>query len=80
MFTDKCKMSKYLAYGMLIYTIASIYYMVITMNIGTPFKDSLTEEQIEIKKQSANVRRNVFYQGVGLSAVLIYLVHPFSDC
>tara|TARA_A100001015_G_C14990704_1_gene713801 strand:+ start:617 stop:838 length:222 start_codon:yes stop_codon:yes gene_type:complete len=73
-------MSKYLAYGMLIYTIASIYYMVVTMNIGTPFKDSLTEEQIEIKKQSANVRRNVFYQGVGLSAVLIYLVHPFSDC
>ena len=42
--------SIYLAYGMAIYCIASIYYLVRTRSVGTPFKDSLTPKQIKIKK------------------------------
>ena len=38
-----CKISIYLAYAMAIYTIASIYYMIRTRSVGTPFKDSLSE-------------------------------------
>ena len=52
-------MSIYLAYGMAIYCLASIYYLVRTRSVGTPFKDSLTPKQIKIKKASANVRRNI---------------------
>ena len=45
---DVCRMSIYLAYGMDIYCIASIYYLVRTRSVGTPFKDSLTPKQIKI--------------------------------
>ena len=37
------KISTILAYAMSIYVIASIYYMVRTRSIGTPFKNSLTK-------------------------------------
>ena len=42
---DNCSMSVTLAYGMLIYILASIFYLLRTRTIGTPFYDSLTDEQ-----------------------------------
>ena len=39
-----CVISVYLAYGMAVYCLASIYYLAMTRSIGTPFKDSLTEK------------------------------------
>lgn len=77
---DVCRMSIYLAYGMAIYCIASIYYLVRTRSVGTPFKDSLTPKQIKIKKESANVRRNVFYQGIAGSAIILFFFQPFKKC
>ena len=47
---NNCTISVYLAYGMAAYVIASIYYMVTTRFVGTPFRDSLTAKQIIIKK------------------------------
>ena len=44
--------------------VASAIYMIITRNYGTPFKNSLTLEQIEIKRQSAQERYNVFMVGM----------------
>jgi len=73
-------MSIYLAYGMAIYCIASIYYLVRTRSVGTPFKDSLTPKQIKIKKESANVRRNIFYQGIAGSAIILFFFQPFKKC
>ncbi len=73
-------MSIYLAYGMAIYCIASIYYLVRTRSVGTPFKDSLTPKQIKIKKASANVRRNIFYQGIAGSAIILFFFQPFKKC
>tara|TARA_B100001093_G_scaffold505309_1_gene562455 strand:+ start:3372 stop:3605 length:234 start_codon:yes stop_codon:yes gene_type:complete len=75
-----CKVSIFLAYSMTIYTISSFYYYLRTRTVGTPFKNSLTQEQIEIKKKSAQVRRNIFYQGVVLGAVLLLLFQPFQKC
>ena len=46
-----CKVSVILAYAMSIYTIASIYYLIRTRSIGTPFKDSLTTEQKKNKRR-----------------------------
>ncbi len=77
---DVCRMSIYLAYGMAIYCIASIYYLVRTRSVGTPFKDSLTPKQFKIKKASANVRRNIFYQGIAGSAIILFFFQPFKKC
>ena len=65
---------------MAIYTLASIYYYIRTRSVGTPFKDSLTEKQIEIKKQSVKVRSNIFYQGIGLSLISLSMFRPFEKC
>lgn len=73
-------MSIYLAYAMTIYTIASLYYIVRTRNIGTPFSDSLTPKQREIKKESAATRKSIFYQGIGVSILLMVLFRPFGKC
>lgn len=77
---DNCTMSVTLAHGMLIYILASVFYLLRTRTIGTPFNDSLTEEQKKIKRDSANVRRNVFYLGLILSSAVIYFVPPFTKC
>lgn len=80
MLPEVCEMSPYLAYAMIIYCISTVYYMYMTRDIGTPFNDSLTDEQREIKKQSASIRRSIFYQGLGVGLVLIILFRPFAKC
>ena len=77
---DYCRISVILAYAMSIYTLSSIYYFVRTRSVGTPFKNSLTKEQKEIKKESAKIRKNIFYQGIGLSFVLLMFWKPVSKC
>lgn len=73
-------MSIYLAYAMAAYILGSIYYLIVTMYVGTPFKDSLTKKQLLIKKKSANVRRNIFYQGIIISTIILTVLKPFSKC
>jgi hypothetical protein len=75
-----CRISVVLAYAMSIYTVASIYYVIRTRSVGTPFKDSLTPQQLQIKKESAKVRSNIFYQGVGLAFAALLIFRPFSKC
>jgi hypothetical protein len=75
-----CVISVYLAYGMAVYCLASIYYIAMTRSIGTPFKDSLTEKQIKIKKESTKKRKDIFLQGLGASIVLMILTQPFNKC
>ena len=77
---DNCTMSVYLAYGMAAYVVASIYYLITTRFIGTPFRDSLTAKQLAIKKKSAGVRRNIFYQGIIGSIVGLAIFKPFHKC
>ena len=76
----KCQVSKYLAYSMAVYTLASIYYMMRTRNIGTPFNDTLSEEQRKIKNESADIRRGIFYEGALAAAAVIVLFQPFKSC
>lgn len=80
MIETKCQISIFLAYAMASYIIASIYYLVMTMWAGTPFKDSLTEEQKKIKKQSADKRRSIFFQGIFISIILLKIFNPFKKC
>lgn len=62
----------------MIYTGACVVYLVLTRNVGTPFYDSLTEEQRTLKTRSARVRGNVFLQSLGLSAMVVLCRRPFS--
>jgi len=78
--SNECKLSRYLAYGMAIYTFASIYYLIMTFNIGTPFKDSLTINQIKIKEKSIRVRKTIFYTGLTIGVVFLYIIDPFKKC
>ena len=56
-----CKISAYLAYAMITYIIGSLYYLIFTRNIGTPFNDSLNEHQKQIAEQSKlNMNKNTF--------------------
>lgn len=80
MFNDKCKLPIPLAYAMLTYVIGSIYYLIATINIGTPFKDSLNEEQKKIKNYSSKIRRQIFYQGLGIGILMIIFINPFEKC
>jgi hypothetical protein len=80
MFQNKCKLPVPLAYAMLTYIIGSIYYIIVTINVGTPFKDSLNEEQKKIKSESSKVRRQIFYQGLGVGIIMIIFINPFEKC
>ena len=80
MFQNKCKLPVPLAYAMLTYIIGSIYYVIVTINVGTPFKDSLNEEQKKIKSESSKVRRQIFYQGLGVGIIMIIFINPFEIC
>lgn len=80
MFQNKCKLPVPLAYAMLTYIIGSIYYVIVTINVGTPFKDSLNEEQKKIKYESSKVRRQIFYQGLGVGIIMIIFINPFEKC
>ena len=75
-----CIMSIYLAYGMAIYCLACIWYLVFTRGIGTPFNDSLSEKQIKIKNESATKRRYIFYAGIIVSCIFLYGLKPFHKC
>jgi hypothetical protein len=77
-----CKIPVFLAYSMLIYIMASIAYLIITIPYGTPFKDALNKypELQKIKKESANKRRNAFLIGLAIGIAFVVLFKPFSNC
>jgi len=80
---EVCKISIHLAYFASLYIGGSIYYLFRTKmfeDIGTPFNDSLTEKQRLIKKQSADTRKMVFFQGVIGSALILFASRPFKSC
>jgi len=75
-----CRVPVILAYAMTIYTLASLYYIVTTRNVGTPFYDTLSEEQIKVKNESSQVRKRIFYTGLVVSTIVMLVVKPFSKC
>ena len=79
-FVHKCSVSSAFAYMMFAYIIGIVYYIIFTRNIGTPFRDSLTQEQIEIKKTSAVRRKIIFYTGIVGGIIILFITRPFSGC
>jgi hypothetical protein len=75
-----CKTQTILSYIAAICILASIYYLARKGPIGTPFTDSLSQQQILLKTQSANTRRKLFYEGCVLAVVLLAIAKPFKEC
>jgi hypothetical protein len=65
-------------FGM-IYCIACIVYLLITRCVGTPFNDSLTKEQQQIKQESAQVRGRAFLVAVVVGIISIHVLKPFKE-
>ena len=61
-----------------VYIVACLGYLLATRNIGTPFSDSLTKEQKQIKQASAEVRKNAFFKSAIVGVVLVIMWRPFT--
>jgi magnesium-transporting ATPase (P-type) len=75
-----CTISVYLAYTMAAYFFSSIYYLIVSRFVDTPFYNSLTTKQQEIKSKSVKKRRNIFYQGMIISLLGLIFFKPFHVC
>jgi hypothetical protein len=53
-------MPVFLSYITISYFCASILYLIMTKNLGTPFKNSLNKTQLLIKKNSSGKRMKIF--------------------
>ncbi len=68
-----------LAYAALAYLIASIIYLLTSACcLETPFKNSLTTEQIRIKLFSAKIRREVFCGALVIAIIVLFIFQPFN--
>lgn len=66
-----------LAYFALAYLLASVLYLIITRAcVGTPFNDSLSAEQREIKASSARDRKRIFFVSILLAILMLALTRP----
>lgn len=75
-----CKVNSYLAISALVYIVACAFYLIRTRFIGTPFLDSLTDEQKKIRAESGRERRTIFMQGLGVGLLIAIFGNPFTAC
>ena len=77
---NHCKVPVIFAYAFSIYAGASILYMIITRSYGTPFKDSLTSEQLIIKESSSKKRMHAFLTSILIMIIAMFVFRPFKQC
>jgi hypothetical protein len=79
-----CKIPTLLAHSMIVYFIASIFYLLITYtsNYGTPFKDAIKSypELQKILKESSDKRKHVFLMGFLIGFLTVIIFKPFQEC
>lgn len=61
----------------LVYAIACLFYLLGTRSLGTPFMDSLTPAQRDLKRNSAQVRGRIFCTGIAVGIALVACWRPF---
>lgn len=77
-----CKIPIWLGYLALLYIFASIYYLIVTRNYGTPYKNAVNKypELIKIRNESVSRRKNTFYKGIIIGLFVISISQPFRPC
>ena len=66
-----------LAYVAFAYTLSCVGYLILTRSYGTPLKDSYTEEQLRLKRESATRRGNAFLASLVASSCMLFVWKPF---
>ena len=77
---NTCQIPVALAYFLAIYTFGSIFYLIATRSIGTPFYNSLNEEQLRIKQKAVSDRKRIFYYGLFIASIILFIWKPFKSC
>ena len=67
------------AYAAAAYLGACIFYLIATKCYGTPFNDTLTDHQRQIKVISARKRASAFTVGLILSIIVLAIWQPFKS-
>jgi|TARA_Y100000389_G_scaffold179375_1_gene193359 hypothetical protein len=80
MLSGNCRVPIFLAYLASMYIFSSIFYLVMTRNMGTPFNDSLDDKQKLIKAKAVKERKSIFCKGLLISIVLLIIFPPFKNC
>ena len=75
-----CHIPIYLAYIMCAYIVGTVFYLIRTINMDTPFKKSLNPEQIKIKNEESNKRKTIFCNGIIFGCIILYIFQPFNVC
>ena len=81
---SNCKIPVIFAYILSAYFITSIIYLIVSRWLGSPFKDELNKPEYKdlkrIKETSARNRGILFWSGIIVSAVILYIWKPFQNC
>ena len=79
---ETCQVSVLLANIATVYILASLYYLIVTNDFGTPFKDAVKKhpELLKIKINSVSKRKKAFVFGVLFSIIGVCVFRPFSSC
>ena len=77
---NTCQIPLFLAYLGSAYILGSLYYLTTTRYLGTPFNDSLTDKQRQIKSKAVKQRYRAFKTGLLVSIVLLAIFRPFRAC
>jgi hypothetical protein len=79
---ELCALSTILSYIASIYILASIYYIIITRQYGTPFADEVNKIPTlkHLRETSSKKRKKTFYTGLVISSVVMLSLHPFIKC
>lgn len=82
MITIHCAWPVLLAYLCLLQVIAALVYLLLSLNMGSPFKDALARypHLVAIREESARKRKNAFVLGLAVGFVSVLFWRPFSSC
>ena len=68
----------YFAFGALVYLLTCALYLLASRGLGSPFRDSLTPAQLELKAASMQQRSAVFMGSLLVSALVVFMLRPFK--
>lgn len=76
-----CENYSLYAYVLMTYVLGCVFYLIITKSYGTPFKAAVKNypKLVEIKKKSAESRRNAFLIGIGIAILLLTIFRPYGN-
>ena len=79
---ETCRVSVLLANIATVYIFASVYYILSTRHLGTPFKNEIKKypKIMKIKHKAVCDRRKAFFTGILLSLIFVVIVKPFQNC